>query len=127
MRFIQLRARLRPLSISQRPHRLNEREREELEGQLSDLLAKGHITPSCSPYGAPVFLVPKKNGMPSRVVIDWRKLNNIAINNKVLPPPIYDLLDLNWVRRVARPPLRVQPGAPSRPEQREDSISHTGR
>ena len=44
------------------PYRLGPAEQDELEEQVKDLLAQGFIRPSCSPYGAPVLFVPKKEG-----------------------------------------------------------------
>ena len=44
------------------PYRLGPAEQDELEEQIRDLLAQGFIRPSCSPYGAPVLFVPKKDG-----------------------------------------------------------------
>ena len=44
------------------PYRLGPAEQDELEEQIHDLLAQGFIRPSCSPYGAPVLFVPKKDG-----------------------------------------------------------------
>ena len=44
------------------PYRLGPAEQDELEEQIRDLLAQGFIRPSCSPYGAPVLFVPKKEG-----------------------------------------------------------------
>ena len=42
------------------PYRLGPAERDELEEQIKDLLAQGFIQPSCSLYGAPVFLCSRK-------------------------------------------------------------------
>ncbi|GBG89120.1 hypothetical protein CBR_g48830 [Chara braunii] len=42
-------------------YRMSEEELEVLRAQLDDLLAKGWIRPSSSPYGAPVLFVRKKN------------------------------------------------------------------
>ncbi|GBG64817.1 hypothetical protein CBR_g46773 [Chara braunii] len=42
-------------------YRMSEEELEVLRAQLDDLLDKGWIRPSCSPYGAPVLFVRKKN------------------------------------------------------------------
>ena len=42
------------------PYRLGPAEQDELEEQIKDLLAQGFIRPSCSPYGAPVLLCPRK-------------------------------------------------------------------
>ena len=44
------------------PYRLSPKEQEELQVQLDDLLAQGHIRPSTSPYGASVLFVPRKDG-----------------------------------------------------------------
>ena len=44
------------------PYRLSPKEHDELQAQIDDLLAQGHIRPSTSPYGAPVLFVPKKDG-----------------------------------------------------------------
>ena len=44
------------------PYWLGPAEQDELEEQIKDLLAQGFIQPSCSPYGAPVLFVPKKDG-----------------------------------------------------------------
>ena len=47
--------------------RLGPAEQDELEEQIRDLLAQGFIRPSCSPYGAPVLFVPKKDGQMANV------------------------------------------------------------
>ena len=46
-------------------------ELKELKEQLKDLLNKGFIRPSISPWGAPVFFVKKKDGA-LRMCIDYR-------------------------------------------------------
>ncbi|WMV40983.1 hypothetical protein MTR67_034368 [Solanum verrucosum] len=43
----------------------------ELEEQLKDLLGKGFILPSVSPWGAPILFVRKKDGF-IRMCIDYR-------------------------------------------------------
>ena len=65
---------------------------QELEKQISNLLEHGYIQPSCSPYGAPVFFVRKKDGS-FRLVCDWRQLNKITIKNKACQPNPEDLFD----------------------------------
>ena len=42
------------------PYRLSPKEHEELQAQIDDLLAQGHIRPSSSPYGAPVLFRPEE-------------------------------------------------------------------
>ncbi len=74
------------------PYRLSQPELEELKKQLDELLEKGFIRPSKSPYGAPVLFVPKKDG-GWRMCIDYRQLNNITVKNRYPLPRIDDLLD----------------------------------
>ncbi|GBG65469.1 hypothetical protein CBR_g51064 [Chara braunii] len=69
-----------------------EEELQVLQAQLDDLLAKGWIRPSCSPYGAPVLFVRKKN-KDLRLCIDYRKLNGQTIKNVGPLPRIDDLLE----------------------------------
>jgi hypothetical protein len=45
------------------PYRMSHKELKELKVQLEELLAKGYIKPSKSPYGAPILFVHKKDGL----------------------------------------------------------------
>ncbi|XP_070004094.1 uncharacterized protein [Nicotiana sylvestris] len=65
---------------------------KELKQQLQDLLYKGFIRPSISPWGAPVLFVKKKDGS-LRMCIDYRQLNKITIHNKYPLPRIDDMFD----------------------------------
>ena len=67
-------------------------ELKELKAQLKDLLEKGFIRPSSSPWGAPVLFVRKKDGS-LRMCIDYRQLNKVTIKNKYPLPRIDDLFD----------------------------------
>ena len=80
----------RPISIP--PYRMAPAELKELKVQLQDLLSKGFIRPSVSPWGAPVLFVKKKDGS-MRMCIDYRQLNKITIRKKYLIPRIDDLFD----------------------------------
>ena len=51
-----------PVSIP--PYRMAPIELQELKKQLQELLDKGFIRPSVSPWGAPVLFVRKKDGTP---------------------------------------------------------------
>src|SRR5947199_6901547 len=65
---------------SQPTYQLSQVEMAELKKQLDDLLNKGFIRPSVSPYGAPVLFVHKKEGT-LRLCVDYRVLNKITIKN----------------------------------------------
>jgi hypothetical protein len=79
-----------PISIP--PYRMAPAELKELKKQLQDLLNKGFIRPSCSPWGAPVLFVKKKDGS-FRLCVDYRQLNKITVKNKYPLPRIDDLFD----------------------------------
>ncbi|RVW78377.1 Transposon Ty3-G Gag-Pol polyprotein [Vitis vinifera] len=57
-----------------------------------ELLDKGFIRPSVSPWGAPVLFVKKKDGS-MRLCIDYRELNKVTVRNKYPLPRIDDLFD----------------------------------
>ncbi|GBG77790.1 hypothetical protein CBR_g25721 [Chara braunii] len=73
-------------------YRMSEEELEVLRAQLDDLLDKGWIRRSSSPYGAPVLFVRKKN-KDLRLCIDYRKLNSQTVKNAGPLPRIDDLLE----------------------------------
>ena len=78
--------------VSRPIYRLSPLELNELRTQLKDLLAKGFIRHSTSPWGAPVLFVAKKDGT-LRFVIDYRALNKLTVKNAYPLPRIDDLLD----------------------------------
>ncbi|KAL4033018.1 hypothetical protein IC575_006102 [Cucumis melo] len=57
-----------------------------------ELLDKGFIRPSVSPWGAPVLFVKKKDGS-MRLCIDYRELNKVTVKNRYPLPRIDDLFD----------------------------------
>ena len=67
-------------------------ELKEFKERLKDLLYKGFIRPSISPWGAPMLFVRKKAGS-LRMCIDYRQLNKVTIKNKYSIPRIDDLFD----------------------------------
>src|SRR5262249_46948357 len=67
-------------------------ELKELKVQLQELMHKGFIRPSVSPWGALVLFVKKKDGS-MRLCIDYRELNRVTIKNKYPLPRIDDLFD----------------------------------
>jgi hypothetical protein len=78
--------------ISKRPYRMPPTELAELKKQLQDLLDKGFIRPSTSPWGSPALFVKKKDES-LRLCIDYRPLNAVTINNKYPLPRIDVLFD----------------------------------
>jgi hypothetical protein len=78
--------------VSMAPHRMAPAELRELKTQLEELLEKGFIRPSTSPWGAPALFVKKKDGS-LRLCIDYRRLNKVTIKNRYPLPRIDDLFD----------------------------------
>ena len=72
--------------------RLSPAEIAEARKQVSELLEKGWIVPSQSPFGAPIMFVNKKDDT-LRMVIDYRALNSITIKNRWPMPRIDDIFD----------------------------------
>ena len=66
--------------ISIPPYRMAPTELRKLKAQLEELLSKGFIRPSISPWGAPVLFVKKKDGS-LWWCIDYRQLNRVTIRN----------------------------------------------
>jgi hypothetical protein len=64
----------------------------ELKTQLQDLLEKGFIRPSSSPWGCPAIFIKKKD-QTLRMCVDYRPLNEVTIKNKYLLPQIDILFD----------------------------------
>jgi hypothetical protein len=78
--------------ISKRPYRMDVKDLVELKKQIEELLEKGFIRPSSSPWGAPVLFVSNKDGS-RRMRVDYRSLNEVTIKNKCPLPRIEDLFD----------------------------------
>jgi hypothetical protein len=66
------------------------KELAELKTQLQELLDKGFIQPSSSPWGCLAIFVKKKD-KTLRLCLDYRLLNEVTIKNKY-PLPRIDLL-----------------------------------
>ncbi|XP_049306295.1 retrovirus-related Pol polyprotein from transposon 297 isoform X2 [Bactrocera dorsalis] len=71
--------------------------KEEVTDQIQEMLKHGIIRNSNSPYSAPIWIVPKKadaSGKPKwRLVIDYRKLNEVTIDDKFPIPNIDEILE----------------------------------
>jgi hypothetical protein len=78
--------------IYKTPFRMTTPELVELKEHIKELLGKGFICPSASPWGDPVIFVSKKDGT-QRLCMDYRALNEATIRNKYPLPRIDDLFD----------------------------------
>lgn len=71
--------------------------KNEVNKQIDKMLTQGIIKPSTSPWSSPLWVVPKKQDASSerkwRIVIDYRKLNEITIGDAYPLPNIEDILD----------------------------------
>jgi hypothetical protein len=78
--------------IYKTPFRMTTLELVELKEHIKELLDKGSILPSSSPWGAPVIFVPKKEGT-QRLCVNYHALNEVTVKNKYPLPRIDDLFD----------------------------------
>lgn len=86
-----------PLIPGSKPHfrkqyRMTLAEKEEITRRVRELLEKGMIEPSKSPFSAPILFVRKSDGS-LRMVLDYRGLNAMTVKNRYPIPRIDDLLD----------------------------------
>jgi hypothetical protein len=58
---------------SREPYRMRTPELVEFKLELKEILDKGHVWPSVSPWGSPALFVKKKDGT-LKLFIDYRKL-----------------------------------------------------
>jgi hypothetical protein len=80
--------------ISKRPYRMPPAELVELKKQLQELLDKGFIRPSTSPWGCSALFVKNKDES-LRLCVDYRPLNAVTIKNKY-PLPRIDVFLISW-------------------------------
>jgi hypothetical protein len=78
--------------ISRRPYKMTPKELAELKVQLNELLDKGYIRPSSSPWSCPALFVKKKD-QSLRLCVDYRPLNAVTVKNKYPLPRFYILFD----------------------------------
>lgn len=83
--------------IHQKPYRLPYTQKNEIAKQVEQMEQDGIIVPSDSPWNAPLLVVPKKvdkSGKKKyRVVVDFRKLNNVTIGDAFPMPNVTEILD----------------------------------
>ena len=88
-------------------HRMAPVELQELRVQLQELLDKGFIRPSTSPWSAPVLFAKKKD-KTLRLCIDYQQLNRVMIKNRYPLPRIDNLFDqLRGARVYSKIDLRT--------------------
>lgn len=84
-----------PIKI--RPYRLPEAQRNEINKQVQSMLDQDVIEPSTSPWNSPLLLVAKKPDSSGekkfRIVVDFRKLNEVTLGDAYPLPNITDILD----------------------------------
>ncbi|GJY68057.1 putative reverse transcriptase domain-containing protein [Tanacetum coccineum] len=78
--------------VNRAPYRLALLEMKELSEQLKELLEKGFIRPSSSPWGASVLFLKKKDGS-FHMCINYRELNKLTVKNRYPLSRIDDLFD----------------------------------
>lgn len=79
-------------AIYQRPRRLSEPEKAEVNKQIEEWLREGIIKESSSDFASPIVLVRKKDGSV-RICCDYRKLNVNIVKDRFPLPLIEDVMD----------------------------------
>ncbi|WVZ76219.1 hypothetical protein U9M48_024209 [Paspalum notatum var. saurae] len=72
--------------IAKRPYRMAPIEQDEVKKNIDELLAKGYIRPSSSPWAFPVPLVEKKNTNEKRMCVDYRARMKLQLRTSILSP-----------------------------------------
>ena len=65
---------------------------EEVKRQAEEMVKNGIASPSASPWGSNVILVKKRDGS-MRLAIDYRKLNDVTVNDSYPMPNVRDIVD----------------------------------
>jgi hypothetical protein len=78
--------------IYKTPFRMTTPKLVELKKHIKELLEKGFLHPSSSPWGAAVIFVPKKDDTQG-LCMDYRALNEVTVKNKYPLPRTDDLFD----------------------------------
>jgi len=78
------------------PYRIPEIHRDEVQKQTEQMLRDGIIAPSTSPWNSPILAVPKEADASGRkkwrIVVDFRKLNDVKIGDSFPIPLISEIL-----------------------------------
>lgn len=79
--------------INVRPYRLPQAQKEFIEKQTREMLDKNIIQYSKSPWNFPLLVVPKKGPQKYRLVVDYRKLNDVTVGDAFPLPNITEIFD----------------------------------
>ena len=66
--------------IAQRGRRLSWQQEQEMLSQVEELIRKGWIEPSSSPWASPILFVKKKDGS-MRMCVDYRAVIKMTVRN----------------------------------------------
>ncbi len=72
-------------------YKLLHSQRDLVQEMINDMLEQAVIQESNSPWNSPIFLVPKKDGT-FRPVIDFRRVNEVTVDDQYPLPVLRDLL-----------------------------------
>lgn len=78
--------------VRHRPYRVSDTQRGIIQEHVDDMLNRGIIQSSTSPWASPIILVKKKDGT-DRFVVDFRRLNAVTRKDSFPLPRIDDALD----------------------------------
>ena len=77
-----------------RPYKMTAEELRQLRERIEQLMEKGYIRPSSSPYAAPCLMVPKPGDPKTlRLVVDYRQLNQQTVRDRYPLPDIQLMFD----------------------------------
>ena len=78
--------------IKMAPYKIAPHKLPAIRTEIQEMLEKGVIVPSKSPFSSPIVMVPKKDGT-NRMCIDYRKLNEITVKDAYPLPRIGQTID----------------------------------
>ena len=80
------------MPVNSRPYRYSPQHKDEIERQVKEMLTAGLVVPSTSPFASPVLLIQKKDGS-WRFCVDYRRLNELTIQNRFPMPVMEEILE----------------------------------